>query len=177
MERLDIDLDPYVAIALGGEIKAPSDPANRMHNIARFYWATLLKGDTDDGYTATYRPNWAPVEVDATTGPQFDFTVYYPIVSDEEETGMDSDQKCDALIDRTALWVGGAPMSNPRIIRLGGRATGLTVAECFNTEDIEENVTASHAIADAFGHFFAQFEGWTRTEDGVWVPPTVQPAA
>jgi hypothetical protein len=175
MERLDLDLDPYVAIALGGEFEAPSDPIDRRHTPARLYWASLLKGEFD-GDTATYRPIWAPVEVDASMGPQFDFTIYYPVVNTEDDKAdTDFDQRIDAINERTALWVGAT--SNPRVIRLGGRSTGLAIAEFFNTEDMEENVAASHAIAGAFGNFFAQFEGWTRTEDGVWVPPTAQPAA
>lgn len=155
MENPIDNLDPRIAMALSAEFDAPSDPQrDRTHTVARLHMATLTEGqfyqrgtgDLDN--LVKYHPDWAPVEVIA------------------------SSESFLIQIACTVRGIGiGAIVSskNPigEIIRLEGDGNKLDLVY----ETPGQIARSSRLVAEAYGSYFSKFEGWTQ-EGNVWVPPT-----
>lgn len=174
----EINLNYQYAAALSGEFVAPSDPTIRRHTVARLYWASQLNGEIEDYSSSqvTYLPDWAPVEVRSSTGSQFGVSVYFPILDESDLEGLADDERVDLLLSRDFISVGEG-LEDSGILRLfarygNNRSTDNSDPQFFQVDDIPENAAASRVVAESFGSFFSQFEGWIKNEDGVWVPPS-----
>ncbi len=169
-----LNLDPRIAMALSGEITLPNGTNATAGGL---FLTSLAEGEWSSDRDAltlssTYSPDWAPVNIIACS--EFTPGRNNPLL----QVSPTGDTQKTAL--RPEEVIRGAIVIHKDVIKDlicldGGEYSSRTYL--LGYENTDEIYRSMNHIAGFLDRYFSQFIGWTRTEDGFWVPPTAQPVA